>query len=98
MRQADLPFLFLTNNSHRTRRDVATNLCRLGIEAEERHVFTCAMATAQLFSRHQKPGGTAYVIGEGGLLNALHQNGYSIVDHDPDYVVVGEGRARSISR
>jgi NagD protein len=92
LREADLPYLFLTNNSRRTRRDVATNLCRLGIEAEERHVFTCAMATAR-FLAHQKPEGTAYVIGEGGLLNALHANGYSIVDHDPDYVVVGEGRA-----
>jgi len=92
LRRADIPFLFLTNNSQRTRRDVATKLCRLGIEAEERHVFTCAMATAR-FLAHQKPNGTAYVIGEGGLLNALHSNGYSIVDHDPDYVVVGEGRA-----
>jgi NagD protein len=92
LRQADHPFLFLTNNSQRTRRDVATKLCRLGIEVEERHVFTCAMATAR-FLAHQKPNGTAYVIGEGGLLNALHSNGYSIVDHDPDYVVVGEGRA-----
>jgi len=54
-------------------------------------VFTCAMATAR-FLAQQKPNGTAYVIGEGGLLNALHTNGYSIVDHDPDYVVVGEGR------
>jgi NagD protein len=50
------------------------------------------MATAR-FLATQLPGGTAYVIGEGGLLQALHANGYSIVDHDPDYVVVGEGRA-----
>lgn len=49
------------------------------------------MATAR-FLAQQKPGGTAYVIGEGGLLNALHANGYAIVDHDPDYVVVGECR------
>jgi NagD protein len=88
---ADVPFLFLTNNSQRTRRDVATKLQRLGIDVEETHVFTCAMATARYLAR-QKPGGTAYVIGEGGLLNALHSNGYSIVDKDPDYVVVGEGR------
>jgi NagD protein len=88
---AEVPFLFLTNNSQRTRRDVATKLERLGIDVEERHVFTCAMATARYLAR-QKPGGTAYVIGEGGLLNALHSNGYSIVDKDPDYVVVGEGR------
>jgi NagD protein len=83
--------LFLTNNSQRTRRDVATRLQRLGIPVEEEHVFTCAMATAR-FLAHQRPGGTAYVIGEGGLLTALHNNGYAIVDHNPDYVVVGEGR------
>ncbi len=89
--QAEIPFLFLTNNSQRTRRDVATKLNRLGIKVDESHVFTCAMATAR-FLAQQKPGGTAYVIGEGGLLTALHNNGYSIVDKDPDYVVVGEGR------
>src|SRR5436190_15937880 len=87
----DIPFLFLTNNSQRTRRDVATRLQRLGIDVEEEHVFTCAMATAR-FLAQQKPGGTAFVIGEGGLLTALHQNGYAVVDSDPDYVVVGEGR------
>jgi len=87
-----IPFLFLTNNSQRTRRDVVTKLRRMGIEVEERHVFTCAMATARFLAR-QKPGGTAFVIGEGGLMTALHQNGYSIVDKSPDYVVVGEGRS-----
>jgi NagD protein len=86
-----LPFLFLTNNSQRTRRDVVTKLRRLGIAADESHIFTCAMATAR-FLAAQKPAGTAYVIGEGGLLQALHQNGYAVVDSDPDYVVVGEGR------
>lgn len=88
---SDIPFLFLTNNSQRTRRDVATKLERLGIRVGEEHVFTCAMATARFLAR-QKPNGTAFVIGEGGLLTALHSNGYSIVDKDPDYVVVGEGR------
>src|SRR5580692_10535265 len=92
LRRTEVPFLFLTNNSQRTRRDVATKLRRMGIQAEERHVFTCAMATAR-FLAQQKPNGNAFVIGEGGLLQALHTNGYAIVDHDPDYVVVGEGRA-----
>jgi NagD protein len=91
LRRMNIPFLFLTNNSQRTRRDMATKLQRMGIDVEDRHIFTCAMATAR-FLAQQKPRGTAYVIGEGGLLNALHANGYSIVDHDPDYVVVGEGR------
>jgi NagD protein len=86
-----IAFTLLTNNSQRTRRDVATKLCRMGISVEERHIFTCAMATAR-FLAAQKPGGTAFVIGEGGLLQALHTNGYAVVDDDPDYVVVGEGR------
>ncbi len=91
LRDREIPFLFLTNNSQRTRRDVAIKLQRLGIAVEERHVFTCAMATARFLAR-QQPGGTAYVIGEGGLLTALHRHGYAIVDKNPDYVVVGEGR------
>lgn len=92
LRLTRTPFLFLTNNSQRTRRDVATKLNRMGIEATEDDIFTCAMATARFLSR-QKPGGTAYVIGEGGLLHALHRNGYSVVEDSPDYVVIGEGRA-----
>lgn len=89
-----IPFMFLTNNSQRTRRDVATKVTRMGVAVEDRHIFTCAMATAR-FLAMQKPRGTAYVIGEGGLLNALHSNGYAIVDRSPDYVVVGEGRTLS---
>jgi len=91
LRTRDIPFRFLTNNSQRARRDVVAKLVRMGIEIEEEHVFTSAIATAR-FLAMQKPDGTAFVIGEGGLLTALHQNGYAIVDTDPDYVVVGEGR------
>src|SRR5438105_5946152 len=91
LRDRDIPFRFLTNNSQRTRRDVVARLVRMGLDVEDEHVFTSAMATAR-FLAHQKPDGTAYVIGEGGLLTALHQHGYAVVDHDPTYVVVGEGR------
>jgi NagD protein len=95
LREQDIPFLFLTNNSQRTRRDVATKLTRIGIDAREEDIYTCAMATAS-FLAGQQPNGTAYVIGEGGLLQALHDVGYSIVDHDPDFVVVGEGRTLTL--
>jgi NagD protein len=91
LRKANVPFLFLTNNSQRTRRDMVTKLQRMGIDIEERHLFTSAMATAR-FLAAQKPGGTAFVLGEGGLLQALHQHGFAIVDYSPDFVVVGEGR------
>lgn len=86
-----IPFLFLTNNSQRTTRDVATKLARMGIIVEEKNIFTCAMATARYLAS-RKPKGTAYVIGEGGLLQALHGCGYAIVDNEPDFVVIGEGR------
>jgi NagD protein len=89
--EREYPFMFLTNNSQRTRRDVAMRLKRMGLPITDNHIFTCAMATARFLAR-QKPNGTAYVIGEGGLLTALHHNGFAIVDREPDYVVVGEGR------
>ncbi len=94
LQQLSIPFMFFTNNSQWTRRDVVARLGRLGINVEEHNIFTCAMATAR-FLAAQKPHGTAFIIGEGGLLQALHANGYSIVDRDPDYVVVGEGRTLS---
>lgn len=97
LRERNIPFRLLTNNSQRTRRDVVTKLARLGIEVEEEHVFTSAIATAR-FLANQKPGGTAFVIGEGGLLTALNHNGYSVVDHEPDYVVVGEGRTFNLEQ
>lgn len=85
------PFLFLTNNSQRTSRDVCYKLRQLGFNIDEEDIFTCARATARHLAR-SKPNGTAYVIGEGGLLTELHNYGYSIVDDKPDFVVIGEGR------
>ena len=63
----------------------------MGIDVEIKHIFTCAISTAR-FLASQKPNGSAYVIGEAGLLTALHDHGYAINETDPDYVVVGEGR------
>jgi NagD protein len=97
LRRRRIPFRFLTNNSQRTRRDIVAKLRRMNIDVTEQHVYTCAMATATYLER-QKPNGTAFVIGEGGLLTALHLHGYAVVDHDPDYVVVGEGRTFNLEQ
>ncbi|MBI1227177.1 MAG: HAD-IIA family hydrolase [Bacteroidetes bacterium] len=91
LKKRGIPFLFLTNNSQRTPRDVVNKLAGIGIEADEEDVFTSAMATGWFLSR-MKPNGSAYVLGEGGLITSLHENGYSLVTHYPDFVVVGEGR------
>jgi NagD protein len=85
------PYLFLTNNSAYTPLDVIVRLKKLGIDTSVDHVYTSAMATAEFLHR-QKPNGTAFVIGEGGLLNALNEVNYAITRDQPDYVVVGEGR------
>lgn len=91
LRREDYPFLFLTNNSQRTSRDVSYKLRRMGFDVNDEDIFTCGMATARYLAT-KTPHGTAYVIGEGGLLNELHQVGFSIVDDNPDYVIIGEGR------
>jgi NagD protein len=85
------PFMFMTNNSQRTRVDAVRKLEKLGIKLSEDHVYTSAMATGK-FLASQIPGGTAYVLGEGGLISSLHENGITLVNSDPDFVVLGEGR------
>ncbi|GAC1304995.1 MAG: HAD-IIA family hydrolase [Mucilaginibacter sp.] len=87
----DIPFTFMTNNSQRTSLEVVRKLRKLGIEITEEHVYTSAMATGK-FLGDQGPDGTAYVLGEGGLLTSLHENGITLVDTDPEFVVLGEGR------
>jgi NagD protein len=87
----NIPFSFMTNNSQRTRLEAVRKLRKLGIEVTEKHIYTSAMATGK-FLAGQVPGGTAYVLGEGGLLTSLHENGITLVDNDPDFVVLGEGR------
>jgi NagD protein len=82
-------YLVLTNNSLYTPRDLAHRLHNIGLEIPPRRIFTSAMATAS-FLHSQRPGGTAFVIGESGLTQAVHDTGYVITDIDPDYVVLGE--------
>jgi NagD protein len=87
----NIPFTFMTNNSQRTRLEVVRKLKKMGITVTVDHVYTSAMATGK-FLAGQIPGGTAFVLGEGGLLTSLHENGLTLVDSDPDFVVLGEGR------
>lgn len=82
-------FTILTNNPMYTPRDLQRRLKNAGLEVPDTNLFTSAMATAQ-FLNTQMPGGSAYVIGESGLLVALHDVGYVVTDRDPDYVVLGE--------
>jgi NagD protein len=82
-------FLLLTNNSMYTPRDLQLRLERRGLQVPAESIYTSAMATAR-FLHSQHPEGTAYVIGESGLTTALHEQGYTLTEADPRYVVVGE--------
>jgi NagD protein len=88
-------FLVLTNNPLYTPKDLAHNLQRLGLDIPAELIFTSAIATAR-FLKKQRPDGTAFVIGESGLTSAIHEIGYIITEHDPDYVVLGETHAYSL--
>jgi NagD protein len=97
LREAGLPFLVLTNNSIYTPRDLVARLASSGLEVPEEAIWTSALATAR-FLEDQRPGGSAYVIGESGLTTALHSAGYTLDDRSPDYVVLGETRTYSFER
>jgi NagD protein len=97
LRERELPFLVLTNNSIYTRRDLAARLRMSGLEVPEESIWTSALATAK-FLEDQRPGGTAFVIGEAGVTTALHEAGYTMSERDPDYVVLGETRTYSFER
>lgn len=88
-------FLFLTNNSGYTPRELQQKLARMGLDVSEEHFYTSALATAA-FLKAQSPGCSVYVIGEAGLFNALYDAGITMNDVNPDYVVVGEGKSYSL--
>ncbi len=82
-------YLFLTNASQRTPKELHEKLQRLGINVSEDHFYTSALATAS-FLASQKPNGSAYIIGDAGLIHALYSVGYTTNNVNPDYVVVGD--------
>lgn len=97
LRETGKPYLFLTNSSERSPRELSQKLARLGVEVEEGRFHTSALATAA-FLASQRPRGSAYIIGEPGLANALYEAGFAMNDVDPDYVVVGETRSYSFEK
>ena len=91
LQKEKIPFLFMTNNSQRTPLDTVNKVSKMGINIKEENVYTSAMATAWFLS-FMKPKGTAYVLGEGGLITSLLHQGYTMANSNADFVVVGEGR------
>jgi NagD protein len=97
LKRENKSFLFLTNSSAKTPRELQQKMARLGVEIGEEHFYTCAQATASFLSS-QCPKGSAFIIGEAGVVNALYSVGYSMNDVNPDYVVVSESSMYSYER
>jgi len=95
--QRGAKFLILTNNSLYTQRDLRLRLERIGLDVPEDAIYTSALATAR-FLHDQRPRATAFVVGEAGLTTALYEVGYTLVDTDPEYVVIGETSSYSFER
>src|SRR3954471_12772379 len=91
------PHLVLTNNSIYTPRDLSARLASSGLDVPPEAIWTSALATAR-FLDQQRPNGTAFVVGEAGLTTALHEAASTVVEHEPDYVVLGETRSYSLGR
>jgi NagD protein len=97
LKALNTPFLVLTNNSRFTPRDQQARLQAIGLDIEAKNIFTSALATAR-FLDAQRPRGSAFVIGEAGMTTVLHEIGYVLTEHDPDYVVLGETNSYSFEQ
>ena len=83
LQESGKKYLFLTNNSGCTPKELKQRLGRMGLDVPEEHFYTSALATAE-FLKEQSPGCSVYAIGEAGLLNALYDAGITMNDVDPD--------------
>ncbi|MBS7338248.1 MAG: HAD family hydrolase [Thermoguttaceae bacterium] len=95
LHKEDKKFLFLTNNSGYTPRELQQRLARMGLDVSEDHFYTSALATAE-FLKKQKPECSVYAIGEAGLFKALYDAGVTMNDVNPDYVVIGEAKSYTL--
>ena len=84
---------FVTNNSSRTQEAVAEHLLSVGVKASPGEVETSGLATATILA--ERGVGTAFVVGEQGIRQALGGVGITVVDgqaRSADAVVIGWDR------
>lgn len=87
-----VPYCFITNNSSKTPDQVADKLAKMGVQVSQEQIITSSLATAHYLQQHAPPRATVYAVGEVGLFTALESAKFQLVDHNPDYVVVGLDR------
>jgi NagD protein len=91
-------YLVLTNNPLYTPGDLSHRLATSGLRVARDRIFTSAMATARFLGSQRPEGSTAFLIGESGLSEAMHEVGFVLTDHEPEYVVLGETHAYNLEQ
>jgi 4-nitrophenyl phosphatase len=91
LRESNLPFLLVTNNSSRTPDQVAHHLGELGIDVAPECIYTSSMAAAH-YLQEQQAGTRVAIIGESGLSLALEEAGFELTEDHPSTVVQGIDR------
>ncbi|WP_034550965.1 TIGR01457 family HAD-type hydrolase [Carnobacterium funditum] len=93
LQDKQVPFLFVTNNTTKTQKEVTDNLrINFDIDVTEEHIYTASLATAKYMKKLNK-GNKLFVIGETGLKDALAKSGFIEDKENPDFVVVALDRA-----
>jgi NagD protein len=93
LRTAGLRFVFLTNYPSQTPADISNRMADAGLEIGAEHFYTSAMATAEFLKVQAGHKRKAFVVGEGALVHAVYEAGFTLAESDVDFVVVGETRA-----
>ncbi|AEC51772.1 hypothetical protein PNA2_0857 [Pyrococcus sp. NA2] len=79
LKDKDIPFAFLTNNSTKTPEMYREKLAKLGIEVSSDKIITSGLATRLYMESHLSPG-KIFVIGGEGLVEEMKKLGWGIVD------------------
>ena len=88
LREKDLEYYILTNNSSRSRVEYTRKLKRLGLDVPEERIFTSGEATA-MYLRKSNPDASLYVIGTPPLIMEFERHGFTVTENNPDAVVLG---------
>jgi 4-nitrophenyl phosphatase len=99
LREAGVPFVFLTNNSTTPPDKVAERMNGMGIPCRAEEVLTSAEVTATTLAG-EMPGARVLLVGEEGIRQALAAAGFRFTeDHrQADVVVVGMDRQLTYAR
>jgi len=82
------PYLFLTNNSSRSRADYSLKLTKYGLNTPNEKIFSSGMATA-IYLKKKQPGARVYLVGTPSLEDEFRSYGFELVEENPDFAVLG---------